>query len=67
MTHSLDPQPLRAARAGLPPATPAWVTPELVEKTVRFWSERSGILVSSDEAIGIILRVGTLIDVLNRR
>ena len=29
--------PARAPRAAVPPGTPAWVTPELVEKTSQFF------------------------------
>ena len=58
---------LRADRAGLPPGTPGWVTVELLEKTRILWGKRAGFPISSEEALGIILRVSTLLDVLSRR
>lgn len=61
------PSNLRAARAGLPPGTPEWVTVELLEKTRVLWGKRAGFPISSEEALGIILRVSTLLDVLSRR
>jgi hypothetical protein len=62
-----SPSIARADRAGMPPGTPPWVTPELLEKTREFWGKRAGIAMSSDEALGIILRVSALLDVLTRR
>ena len=57
----------RAVRADVPPGAPAWVTPALIEKTQEIWGKRAGIPISSEEALGMILRVSTLLDVLSRR
>lgn len=54
-------------RALVPPGTPDWVTPALLEQTQEIWTKRGGIVISSDEALAIILRVSTLLDVLSRR
>ena len=58
---------IRADRAGLPPGTPEWVTVDLLAKTRDLWGKRAGIPISSEEALAIILRVSTLMDVLSRR
>jgi hypothetical protein len=63
--HPLKPETARAPRADLPPGTPEWVTRALIEKTQELWGKRGGIPINPDEALGIILRVGTLLDVLN--
>jgi hypothetical protein len=54
-------------RAVVPAGTPAWVTPALLEQTQVIWGERCGIVIGPDEALAIILRVSTLLDVLSRR
>ena len=54
-------------RADLPAGTPEWVTAELLQKTQELWSKKGGIPIGPDEALGIILRVSTLVDVLARR
>ena len=66
MAHT-EPQPLRAASAGLPEGTPRWITPDLLEQTQLLWGKKSGIAISIQEALAIILRVGALFDVLSRR
>ena len=53
-----------ASAVALPSGTPAWVTPTLLESTIRLWSRRFGAPVSSADAIGILVRVGHLLDVL---
>lgn len=54
-------------RADIPRGTPEWITSSIVEKTIKIWEKRAGIPISSEEAVGIILRVSTLMDVLSRR
>jgi hypothetical protein len=54
-------------RADLPAGTPSWVTAELLQQTQELWTKKSGISIGPDEALGIILRVSTLLDVLARR
>lgn len=62
-----DDQSHRAGRAATPSKAPTWITPELIEKTRDLWGKRYGIAIGSEEAVAIILRVGTLVDVLTRR
>jgi hypothetical protein len=62
-----NPMNPRAVRAELPPGSPPWVTVELLQKTQQIWGKRAGIPIGSEEALGIILRVSTLMDVLSRR
>jgi hypothetical protein len=57
----------RAVPTELPRGAPSWVTIELLEKTRQVWGKKAGIPISSEDALGIILRVGTLLDVLSRR
>jgi hypothetical protein len=54
-------------RASVPSGTLAWVTPALLEQTQEIWGKRNGIAINPDEALAIILRVSTLLDVLSRR
>jgi hypothetical protein len=56
-----------ASRPGVPPGTPSWVTAELIERTQKIWGKRSGKAIGPDEALGMILRVGNLFDVLSGR
>jgi hypothetical protein len=57
----------RAARAGVPPGAPSWVSAELLQKTQEIWGKRYKREIGSKEALGIILRVSALIDALFRR
>ena len=55
-----------APGASMPPGTPAWVKPGLLQRTRDVWGRRAGIPISADEALAILLRTGTLLDVLSR-
>jgi len=46
---------------------PAWVTEELIEKTVRVWSRIHGRTISVLEAIDILTGVDRLVDLLHPR
>lgn len=50
----------------LPQGTPAWVTPQLVERTLRVWQPRYASPLSVDDAVTMILAVGRLYDVVAR-
>ncbi len=50
----------------LPPGTPAWVTPQLVERTLRVWQPRYASPLSVDDAVTMILAVGRMYDVVAR-
>lgn len=57
----------RAARAGVPAGAPSWVSAELLQKTQKIWGKRYKRDIGSEEALGIILRISTLLDELFRR
>lgn len=63
---NIDPNISNLLRTGRE-AVPGWITLELIDKTMRLWSKRSGVPVSAEEAVGILLRVGTLLDVLTQQ
>jgi hypothetical protein len=45
-------------------AIPSWITPELLEKARRVWSQRRGRILTEAEALADILNVGNLFDAL---
>jgi hypothetical protein len=54
------------ARPSIVPAgTPDWITPELVEATIRVWQPYYAELLTPDEAVTMILNVGRLYGVLS--
>ncbi|MCZ2342333.1 MAG: hypothetical protein LC104_11135 [Bacteroidales bacterium] len=48
----------------LPTETPAWITPELVQHTMRLWSRYEPRPVTSEDAVEMILHVGELFEAL---
>jgi hypothetical protein len=48
-------------------AVPAWVTDDLIRKTLAVWQPYYKFTLTTDDAVGIILRVGMLMNVLSRR
>jgi hypothetical protein len=44
----------------LPAGTPDWITPELVEQTVRVWQPFYQTLLTPEDAVTIILNVGRM-------
>lgn len=48
----------------LPPATPAWITPELVEQTLNTWQPYYQEPLTIDDAIGMIRNAGLMFDAL---
>lgn len=55
---------LAGSGAELPPATPAWITPELVALTLRTWQPYYGRTLSAEECIEIIRGVAELTQAL---
>lgn len=54
------------ARSGIVPAgTPDWITPELIERTIRVWQPFYAAILTPEEAVTMILNVGRLFDVLS--
>jgi len=45
-------------------ATPAWITPELVQRTIEVWQPYYATTLSPEDAVTMILSVGRLYDVL---
>ncbi len=54
------------APCALPPGTPAWITPELVQATQKVWEPRYERPLSPEEAITIVQNAGRLFDLLSR-
>lgn len=48
-------------------AAPSWITPELIEQTLRVWQPRSRARLTTDDAIQIILSVSSLAHTLSGR
>ena len=58
--------PPRAARAdALPPGTPAWITPKLVQSTLETWQPFYKEPLTLDDAVTILISVGRLFEVLS--
>jgi len=56
------------ARPSIVPAgTPDWITPELVEETIRVWQPYYKDVLTPEEAVTMILDVGRLFDALSSR
>ena len=54
------------ARSSIVPAgTPDWITPELVEATIRVWQPYYAELLTPEESVTMILNVGRLYGVLS--
>ena len=48
------------APSGFPAGTPHWITPELIEATIRVWQPYYETVISPEEAITMIQSVGRL-------
>jgi len=59
--------PKEAERLSLPAGTPDWITPELVEATIRTWQPYYKTPLTIDDAIEIIRNAGLLFDALSSR
>jgi hypothetical protein len=54
------------ARLSIVPAgTPDWITPELVEETIRVWQPYYEAILTTEEAVTMILNVGRLYQALS--
>ncbi|MBX3359857.1 MAG: hypothetical protein KF705_00220 [Phycisphaeraceae bacterium] len=55
-------------QAPLPPGTPEWITPDLVERTIRVWQPFYGkAQLSPADAVQILVGTGRLLAVLDGR
>lgn len=61
MTHDSQPSH-KNLRTPLPPATPKWITPELVELTLRTWQRYYSHPLTVEEAIDMIRNAGRMFD-----
>lgn len=50
----------------VPPGTPRWISPELIEKTIRTWQPYYEKPLTPEDAVAMITGVGRLVDVLSR-
>ena len=53
------------AKSIVPAGTPDWITPELVEATIRVWQPHYQAIVTPEEAVTMILNVGRLFQALS--
>ena len=51
----------------VPAGAPDWITPELVEATIRVWQPYYKDVLTPEEAVTMILDVGRLFDALSSR
>ena len=49
-----------------PPGRPSWITPELIEDTLKTWQPYYGKYLTTDDALEILLTVGHLLDTLEQ-
>jgi len=60
-------KPEEAPTLLLPAGTPAWITPELVEATIRTWQPYYKTPLTIDDAIEIIRNAGLLFQALSTK
>jgi hypothetical protein len=61
-----DCEATEGARPSIVPAgAPDWITPELVEATIRVWQPYYEALLTPEDAVTMILNVGRLYQVLS--
>jgi len=62
----MDCKVAEGARPSIVPAgTPDWITPELVEATIRVWQPYYRAILTPEEAVTMILNVGRLYQVFS--
>lgn len=60
-------QPPDSNRHRVDRTLPAWITPELIELTIRTWQPFYRATLDIDDAIGILLGAASLIRILSSR
>lgn len=60
-----DCQTREDAKSIVPAGSPDWITPELVEATIRVWQPYYEEVLTPEEAVTMILNVGRLFDALS--
>lgn len=54
-----------ASECIVPAGAPDWITPELIEATIRVWQPYYAEVLSPEDAVTMILDVGRLFEVLS--
>lgn len=63
--HKRDCEVQEDARGIVPAGAPDWITPELVEETIRVWQPYYEAIVTPEEAVTMIQSVGRLYQALS--
>ena len=63
--HKRDCEALEDARSIVPAGAPDWITPELVEETIRVWQPYYKDVLTPEEAVTMISNVGRLYQALS--
>ena len=63
--HKRDCEVQEGARSIVPAGAPDWITPELVEETIRVWQPYYAEILSPEEAVTMIQSVGRLYQALS--
>lgn len=50
----------------VPPGTPAWITPELIRRTLKTWQPFYAERLTPEDAVTMVLNVGRLFGLLSR-
>ena len=58
------PQTSEANEVRVPPGAPAWVTPELIQHTLRVWQQFYEHPLTAQDALTMILSTGRIVDAL---
>jgi hypothetical protein len=53
------------SRFAVPPGAPTWITPELIEHTLRVWQPYYANPLTTEDALAIIQNVGRLFEVVS--
>lgn len=62
-SRSVSPQ---SATHALPAGAPAWVTADLIERTIRVWQRYYAVQLTTEDALVMILNVAGLIEVFSQ-
>lgn len=60
-----EPRTAIHAAADVPPGTPAWITADLIQHTIRIWQPFYEHRLISEQAVEIIMSAGRMVDLLS--
>ncbi len=63
---SSRPAPAQSPAHSLPAGAPAWVTADLIERTIRVWQRFYTVQFTIEDALAMILNVAGLVEVFSR-